>query len=251
MGLTIHYTLQLDGTHTLTEGKALVAKARAFAREQNVPDVTPLIRVEPDFIMGIHWLPLPDAKGAEATQAEVPPQEGWVFSVNLGEGSEWLMTGLCRYPSTIEHRGRLLPTQVGQGWRLQFFCKTQYASEHGWENFLRCHRTAIALLAFWQTLGVQVRITDEGGYWPDGSEQSLREKLDEMNGLCAAFAGALKDTANAAGTSILTEAPILKHPRFELLEHEGGQRYGKKIAQAVRAVRQRLPPPAPTKPDAK
>lgn len=242
MGLTISYTLQLDGAHTLADVEALVARARAFAVEQNVLEVTPLIRVEPDFILGSHWLPLPDAKDDEATHAEVPPQAGWVFSVNLGEGSGWLLTGLCRYPATIKHRGRVLPTQVGPGWRLQFFCKTQYASEHGWENFLHCHRTAIELLKFWQTLGVQVRITDEGGYWPDCSEGILREKLGEMNGLCAAFAGALKDSTDADGKSILTDAPILKHPRFEHLEHEGVQRYGEKIAQAVRAIRQNIKP---------
>ena len=243
MGLTIHYTLQLDGAHTLAEVEALTAQAREFALKQKVVEVTPLIGVEPDFIMGIHWLPLPDAKDDEATHAEVPPQEGWIFSVNLGEGSEWLMTGLCRYPDTIKHRGRVLPTQVGQGWRLQFFCKTQYASEHGWENFLHCHRTVIAILKFWETLGVQVHITDEGGYWPDCSENALREKLGEMNHLCAAFAGALKDTTDADGKSILTSAPILKHPRFEQLEHEGVQRYGEKIAQAVKLVQENLPPP--------
>ena len=247
MGLTIHYTLQLDGDHTLADVEALTAQVRDFALRQAVLEVTPLIRVEPDFIMGIHWLPLPGAKDDEATHAEVPPQDGWMFSVNPGEGSEWLLTGLCRYPATIQYRGQVLPTQVGQGWRLQFFCKTQYASVHGWGNFLHCHRTVIDLLRFWSTLGVQVGITDEGGYWPGCSESMLWEKLDEMNGLCAAFAGALKDTTNADGKSILTDAPILKHPRFEHLEHAGVQRYGHKIAQAVRTIRQDRNPPSANK----
>ena len=242
MGLTINYSLRWTGTHSLTEVKALVARARGFALEHQVRSVTPLIRVEPDFIMGIHWLPLHPVRDDEPTHAEVPPLDGWVFSVELGTGSERLLLGLCRYPATIQHGGRALLTHVGRGWRLQFFCKTQYASEQGWEHFLRCHRTAIELLNFWRTLGVQVRIVDEGGYWPHRSEKLLRAKLDEMNGLCAAFAGALKDTTDADRKSILTEAPILKHPRFEQLEHTGVQRYGEKIQQALRIVQDNCKP---------
>lgn len=241
MGLTIHYTLRLAGEHSAAEVKTLVARARAFALENAIQEATPLIRVEPDFIMGIHWLPQPDTPDGFATCAEVPPQAGWVFSVQLGEGCERLLLGLCRYPATVTYQGRVLRTRVDKGWRLSFFCKTQYASVHGWENFLRCHRTAIDLLQFWRTLGVQVRIIDEGGYWPRRSETTLRSKLDEMNGIVAAMAGALKDSPGVGGRPLLTEAPILKHPRFEHLEHDGVQRYGAKIAQAVRAIRQTLP----------
>ncbi len=242
MGLTIHYTLRLAGEHSAAGVKALVARARAFALKNAVQELTPLIRVGPDFIMGIHWLPLPDTPDGAATCAEVPPQDGWVFSAKLGEGCERLLLGLCRYPATVTHRGRVLRTRVDKGWRLSFFCKTQYASVHGWENFLRCHRTAIELLQFWRTLGVQVRIVDEGGSWPRRSEATLRQKLDVLNGLVAATAGALKDLPGVGGRPVLTEAPILKHPRFEHLEHAGVQRYGAKIEQAVRAIRQNVKP---------
>jgi hypothetical protein len=97
-------------------------------------------------------------------------------------------------------------------------------------------------LQFWRTLGVQVRIVDEGGYWPRRSEATLRLKLDVLNGLVAATAGALKDSSGVEGRPLLTEAPILKHPRFEHLEHAGVQRHGAKIAQAVRAIRQNIKP---------
>jgi hypothetical protein len=60
------------------------------------------------------------------------------------------------------------------GWQFLASCKTHYASLHGWEAFRRGHVAAVDLALAGQSLGIQVRIEDEGGYWPGRNEIALR-----------------------------------------------------------------------------
>jgi len=64
---------------------------------------------------------------------------------------------------------------------------------------LHCHRVVIDLLRFWSTLGVKVRIRDEGGYWPRSSANTLRRQVQQMNRIVAAMGGALKDATGEGG----------------------------------------------------
>ena len=134
---------------------------------------------------------------------------GHLFQVGVGRDCEPLWLGLCRYD-----RG---------GWRLKSFCKTQYASLHGWEHFRRCHTAVIDLLADARPLGLTVVISDEGDYWPRRNLEALQRNLDEMNGVVAAAAGVLKDWGEERGGPAV-QSPILAHPRFERLEAEGAAR---------------------------
>jgi hypothetical protein len=110
------------------------------------------------------------------------------------------------------------------GWRFEGFTKTQYASLHGWEHFLRCHTAVVDLLAGAAQLGLTVTINDEGGYWPGRSLIALRAELDEMNGLVAAAAGALKDSYDSRADESPVQSPIFAHQQFEQLEAEGASR---------------------------
>ncbi len=141
------------------------------------------------------------------TGEEMRPVAGQLFQVGVGADCEPLWLGLCRYDQ--------------RGWRLKSFCKTQYASLHGWEHFRRCHTAVIDLLAGARELGFSVKISDEGGYWPRRDVNALRQNVDEMNAAVAATAGVLKDLAGEHdGTPV--QSPILAHPQFERLEAEGG-----------------------------
>ena len=80
----------------------------------------------------------------------------------------------------------------------------------------------IDLLAGARRLGLSVEIHDEGDYWPSRDLKALRQNLDEMNGVVAAAAGALKD---AAGDDSI-QSPMFAHPHFERLEAEGVRRFG-------------------------
>lgn len=99
-------------------------------------------------------------------------------------------------------------------------CKTQYASLHGWESFRRCHLAAVDLALAGQSLGLDVRIEDEGGYWPGRNEVALRAAVERLNRLVAGLAGALKDVEDASGRAPSVESPVFEHPAFERLEAE-------------------------------
>jgi len=87
------------------------------------------------------------------------------------------------------------------------------------------------LLDFWRQLGVTVDVTDEGEYWQTRSEEKLRNKLQQYDGLVAAVGGMLKDMPNDSGGSLLVESPIFDYMNFERLEHEGRLEFGKPFEQ--------------------
>ncbi len=214
MGLTIGYTLSGREQLTLTRVRRIVSALRKKAVALDFEHVGKLFKPGPDHA-DIYWKP----PGARRLCDLVMASEGWVFHATPGEGSDSVMMGLCRF------EGR-------EGWWLESFCKTQYASRHGWEHFLKCHCAVIQLIEAAEHFGLQVAVEDEGGLWESGSFAVLRKNLDEYDECIAAFCGALKD-ADESGKS---SAPILDHPQFERLEAEGSARHGAKISQAVLLV---------------
>jgi hypothetical protein len=70
----------------------------------------------------------------------------------------------------------------------------------------------------WKRLGCDLKLIDEGRYWPGRSKTRLRQNLGDYNHLVAGLGGALKDAAKERGDSV--ESPIFAHPRFEHLEPE-------------------------------
>lgn len=247
MGLTVHYKLKAPPDTSSAEAGRLVLAARAiavrFEREdsvQHVGAVSADARLLNRFATEYLTLPVPGEPNTFIS-ADVAPLEGWLFEVNVGQDCEPLWIGLCRYPATVKFRGRELPARGGDGWRFWGFSKTQYASLHGWEHFLRCHRAVIDLLVALRPLGLRVRITDEGDYWPRRSIAALRRELGQMNSLVAAAAGALKDVDGGRGAGI--QSPIFAHKDFERLEAEGEARAGDVIRQAHKEISRVLPKP--------
>jgi len=241
MGLTIHYGLTAPDGLSTSQAAALVRRLHASARRLisggRIARVLPISSDPEDldrFACAwriLHHPEMPDTTIGHA----IPPEAGWLFPIDLGEGSELLWLGLCRYSQRVTAHGQPRATRLGTRWRFSGFCKTQYASIHGWEHFARCHLAAIDLLAQWRKAGMRVRLNDEGGYWPHRRLATLRERLDQMNGIVAALGGALKDASDdTCGAPI--ESPIFSHPHFERLEAEGLARNVDHIAEAVTSV---------------
>ena len=149
-----------------------------------------------------------------------------------GEGCESARFGLCQYPRRIQVRGGYATTSFKGGWLLQSFCKTQFAGNHSWEHFLKCHKQIISLLDFWRGLGVRVKVNDEGGYWKSRSGKELKQTLGGYDRLLAAVAGAFKD----ADGGLTVKSPIFDYKNFERLEHEGQKEFGGKIRQLKKAL---------------
>ena len=225
MGLTVNYDLRLPLTVSAAEVRARLERWREFAQTLGMTPRTAVDSVDPDMPFMSGFVMDRDEEQDATIGHEVPVEEGFCFWVQPpGKGCETLRIALCRYPATIATKRGPRETRLGGAWRYQSCCKTQYASLEGWEAFLAAHRAVVDGLAHGRELGVDVRINDEGEYWPHRSEKTLRAKLDEINGICAAMAGALKDAEEEAGESGGLIAPILEHPDFERLEHEGAKR---------------------------
>lgn len=229
MGLTIHYNLKLAhagaGVDDLQVRDA-VAEARTLAlkfKRQGRVDAVSKMDFEALRRLACEWLtrPVPGQPNT-FTGEEIRPVAGHLFRVLVGRDCEPLVLGLCRYDD--------------RGWRLQGFSKTQYASLHGWEHFQRCHCAVIDLLAALRPFGFQVKISDEGGYWPRRSLAGLRQNVDEMNGLVAGVAGALKDGNGSEASGAGVESPIFRHKNFEHLEAEGAARVAPVLKQLRTAL---------------
>lgn len=217
MGLTINYTLSTRRRLKLAAVKELTEKLHAKAAALGFERVGDLMEVGPDYTWAFHW-----PRGVKKISDLLAPAEGWVFDAIPGDGCESAQIGLCRYEGV-------------PGWRLRSYCKTQYASRHGWEHFLKCHRAVVELLWAAEDLGLGVSVDDAGNLWKTGSHKVLRQNLEQHDRCIAAFGGALKDLAESVGETI--DAPIFDHPKFEHLEAAGITEHGAKIARAVRAVR--------------
>lgn len=227
MGLTIHYTLTAppgtDAAHARKLVEALRRQALGFRQRGRVDAVGPSSGDVETLRWATVWRFLPVANLPHRQwEIEVTPLSGSLFAVGVGRDCEPLWLGLCRYPSRVVVAGERRRTGLS-GWRLKSFCKTQFASLHGWEHFRRCHTAVIDLLAVAKSSGWRVEIQDEGDYWPGRDVAALRRSLDEMNGVVAAAAGVLKDWSEAVGGAPV-QSPILAHPHFERLEAEGAAR---------------------------
>ena len=238
MGLTIHYKLAVAKNLTVAVVRELAQRTARYAQKIGCAEVGEVMRVEAD----TPFTPLFVRVGREedCCFGNVPAKRGWVVEVWPGEGCESALFGLCQYPHRIPFRAESIATGFEGGWLLKGFCKTQYAGEHGWEHFLKCHWQIISLLDFWRQLGVIVEVIDEGEYWQTRSQEKLRNRLQQYDGLVAAVGGMLKDASADDDNGLSIVSPIFDYANFERLEHEGRLEFGGQIAQLQQTVRKRL-----------
>lgn len=236
MGLTIHYELRLPagelestvrerlsalrdvalrlpfaGVSELVElsetdlNRPWPMRGLAFPRLEDVVDVAS--RSERDELYRSH-AGLADSEWSRLNVPVTFPVLAIGFAVAPGPGSEPAALGL----ETVRPAGTTR-------WSWHSWCKTQYASNHGDEHFLRCHGSVIALLDAAMELGFDVSVHDETGYWESRDSAQLLARVAEMNRLIARFAGAFVDKAREAGAdSRQVEGAIFEHPDFERLE---------------------------------
>ena len=236
MGLTIHYQLAAPAVCDAARAHQLVRQMRR--RAQDFKHRGRVDRVLPIGNDGeaLHWatafrsVPHPSQPNT-FSGIEIPAEAGFLFFVKVGADCEPLALGLCQYPRTVLLGGKRYRTNRA-GWSFHSFSKTQYASLHGWEHFRRCHCAVVDLLHGFRHVGLEITINDEGEYWPGHSLTALRRNLDEMNGVVAATAGALKDRNPDGEGNGSVAAPIFRHPNFERLEAEGDAKHGASIRLA-------------------
>jgi hypothetical protein len=224
MGVTIHFKLRAPPETELAEAKEIMTQIRQralrYRSAERVDAVLPLREDAQALRKGraLRFFPEP-GQSRWSGEVALPPVYGFVLPVIVGEDCEPLWLGLGRYPLVVMVEGKWHRTRL-PGWRWKGFCKTQFASLHGWEHFRRCHLAVLGLLEAARRLGCRVTVFDEGEYWPGRNEAKLRRNVEEMNCAIAGAAGAMKDfdkAMDAAGVQSL----IFAHPQFEHLEAKG------------------------------
>jgi hypothetical protein len=236
MGLTIYYRLSVAKNLSPDVVKELVGRVAGYARKLGCAEVGEPMSAFREPIYSRLFVRA--GREEDACFGFVPARAGWLVEVWPGEGCESAHFGLCQYPKEAPYQlhGRegWVKTEYRRGWLFKGACKTQYAAEHGWEHFLRCHKTILSILKFWRQLGVTVKVSDEGGYWRTRSEKGLREILNQYDGLMAVVAGAFKDAMKERPSNHSVEAPILARKDFERLEAEGWRAFGQQVSQLPR-----------------
>ncbi len=232
MGLTIHYNLTAPESWTLEEVHARFEIISDYARHLACANVSAVLPAHEK--IGITDKLHKVGRGLAHRYVSIAPEEGWVLMIDVGEGCEPLVLGLCKYPASWRcQHGRSMrrwhPTNISSAWQFSWFCKTQFAGKHGSAHFVRCHKIVISLLDFCRKGGMEVTAQDEAGYWENRNDVELLKKLRKSEAMLAAFGGFFKDKIDRkSGRKV--ESPIFDYANFEHLEHEGWQCYGNVFA---------------------
>jgi hypothetical protein len=234
MGLSLFYRLTLPGRTSLHEARAKISALKSFAdtlefdavlgpsdysvdelvQEYDHCEIVPIV-------VATMAGDTPDFYGFSSSDPCVP-----TFVIAPGKECEPAIFGFlppgsrARYPDFDDD---MCPGD----WFWSGACKTQYASIISNEHFVACHVGLVRVLDHARTLGIDVSVEDETGYWDHRSTDKLIAAVVDMNRIIARFAGALSDRM---GDAHRIEAPIFDHAEFEHLEMErpesGGQADG-------------------------
>jgi hypothetical protein len=182
MGLTIHYTLTATQKLDEKEVRQRVRQTARLARRIGCPyvgKVLPAAASDPDapeFFDSV--------AGRERRMFGGPRTRGWLVELLPGTGCESVTLGLCRRYRLVtrppkRERGGWLPCYQPDGWRLDAWCKTYYAAEHGLKHFVQCHERVVRLLELWRGAGVRLQVHDECGFWKTRSREALAAQIGD------------------------------------------------------------------------
>lgn len=230
MGLTIHYQLHSHAP-TLEHCQREIAALHAYAEKLAFDDVGPITvydGAETDFRSAnvddslTQWFLSQSRKlvtdpGGERVLRFISAETIIGFTVRPTKGSEPANFALARYQPCVEVEDNRTSTGL-HDWQWGSFCKTQYASRYGVENFLRAHIGVIRMLDEAKRLGILHHVSDEGGYWGRRDTATLVKTVDGWNEMVAGFVGTFDDLLPEAYKS---EAPIKRAADYEHLEARG------------------------------
>ena len=183
MGLSIHYSLTASLKLDEDEIRKRVQRTARIVRRIGCAYVGRVLRPDardpdaPDFFY--------TAPGCEGPLFRGPRNKrGWLVALWPGKGCDTATFGLYqtyRFVTRLPkgRRRMFLPDYVPVGWRLEVFCKTHYAAEHGIEHFVQCHERGVRLLDLWRGSGVRLRVYDETGFWKTRDRKALAGQIGD------------------------------------------------------------------------
>ena len=188
-------------------------KGLAFERLEDVVHISAALAREELFRRSLGVVPDLDA---EPTHVVVPvniPTVAIGFALGPGRGCE---------PAAFGVAGLTGADNASLPWLWHCSCNTQYASVVSTEHLLCCHGSLVALLDHAVSLGFEVVVRDETGYWESRDATQLVDAVADMNRIVARFAGKFNDGVRETGAdSRQVRGAIFVHPDFERLESDG------------------------------
>jgi hypothetical protein len=242
MGLSIYYDLSLPAGTPEVEVYRLLATLRdeafalPFESTSNLVRFTEQDLARPWPMHGLAFERLEDVVDVTARfvrdelyreslgiDVERTPDDAY-FRVEAPEDHPVVVIGFAVAPGIGSEPASFALAKLGEQdsatrWSWHCCCKTQYASAHGDDHFLKCHTSVIALLDAAQRIGIACDVCDEAGFYESRDESQLLASVERMNRLIAQFAGRFSDSfAEAGGDSRQVQGEIFQHPDFERLE---------------------------------
>jgi len=216
MGLTIHYTIEFEGTAKQLQNK--LEKIRQACRDLPFEEVGEVETVRITKALIDLWNYYQESCFEGRTTVEQRNKhfaELGITPWQMVELGEWQQED-NRYWKIVKPTTMVsLPLLPGEGcessdlhfqrikgkFRCKSFCKTQYA-----EEFVKCHLLVIQLLDMLKEEGFDVDVYDEGGYYDTRNLKVLAKNINESTAMIAGILGSLKSAAEQSG--IVVEAPI-------------------------------------------
>lgn len=221
MGLTIHYTIEFNGTAKQLQTK--LERIRQVCMDlpfEEVGEKVETVRITRDTIKIWDWLQekLSHHKGIDnLAMRDLIMEKLGVTTWRMVELGEWKKEG-------NRHRRVVKPTTMvslhllpGEGcesaefnfqrirgkFRCKSLCKTQYA-----EEFVKCHLLVVQVLDMLKAEGFEVDVYDEGEYWQTRDMKVLAKNINESTAAISSVLGSLQSAAKEKG--MVVEAPIEK-----------------------------------------
>jgi len=217
MGLTIHYTIEFNGTSKQLRKK--LEKIRQACRDlpfEEVGEKVETVRITKALID--LWGYYQESCYEGRTTVEQRDEHFAGLGIDpwqMVELGEWRQDGTTYWKEVKPTTMVSLPLWPGEGCessdlyfqrirgklRCRSYCKTQYA-----EDFVRCHLLVVKLLDMLKAEGFDVVCHDEGGYYETRDLKVLAKNINEFTTTIAGLLGDLKSAAKENG--MVVEAPI-------------------------------------------
>lgn len=232
MGLTIHYTVEYDGTSKQLRKK--LEKVRQACRDlpfEEVGEKVETVRITRDTIKIWDWLQeklsYPDNTQDDLNMRNLIMKKLGVTTWRMVELGEWkeegnrhwkvvkptTMVSLYLWPGEGCESAELNFQKIRGKFRSKSFCKTQYA-----EQFVKCHMLVVQLLDMMKAEGFEVDVYDEGQYWETRDMKVLAKNINESTAVISSVLGGLKSAAKEKG--MVVDAPITECQNYMKVDED-------------------------------
>ena len=216
MGLTVHYTINFNGTQKRLIDKLGTIRNACLDLPFEEVGVVETTKITKNHIKVFNWLQSNEIPNNTDKNLEMRNLILQMIGTNIEQMiqlGEWkhedkrhwkeqkptTIVQLPLWPGEGCEASDLIFEKRGKQWICSSFCKTQYAT-----NFVQCHLLVINLFDMLKNEGFEVDIYDEGDYWETRDLKVLGENINESTAMISSMAETFKKHFGAKNM----EAPI-------------------------------------------